>query len=118
MSLGSFVPEDQAAKIAMIQDAGLLLDVAINPFDLAAPPTDADQVAALTATAAKLKAAATGNSRSAPDARKLAASFERLASATPAQRAAVDAMLAKPLGVMLDQLRLSIQAEPVTLNIA
>lgn len=116
VSLKSFVPEDQEAKLAMVQDAALLLDLTLNPFDIAPPPTDAEQVAALQATSAKLKTVAARTSgQGAADARSLASAFDRLATASPAQRAAVDTMLAKPLAVMLDQLRLAIQAEPVTL---
>ncbi|PZO90723.1 MAG: hopanoid biosynthesis-associated RND transporter HpnN, partial [Sphingomonas sanxanigenens] len=114
VSIDSFVPEDQAAKLALIQDASMLLDLTINPFDVAPPPGDADMTAALAAIAAKLRANAAGDSRPAADARRLADSFDRLAKGTPAQRAAVNAMLSKPLGVMLDQIRFALQAAPVT----
>ncbi|MFT3976542.1 MAG: MMPL family transporter [Sphingomonas bacterium] len=108
VSLDSFVPEDQPAKLALVQDASLLLDVTLNPFDIAPAPTDAERVAALTGTAAKLRAAG------GDDAQRLAAAFEKLARATPAKRAQVDAMFSRPLGVMLDQMRLALQAGPVT----
>lgn len=113
VSLDSFVPEDQPAKLALIQDAALLLDVAINPFDVAPPPDDAARVAALRDTAAKLRTVA-GSGKDATDARRLADAFTRLAAATPAKRAELDALLSKPLAVMLDQIRFAMQAAPVT----
>jgi hopanoid biosynthesis associated RND transporter like protein HpnN len=115
VSIDSFVPEDQPAKLALIQDASLLLDVALNPLDTRPPPSDAELVASLSQSAAKLRAAAgSGQSVSARDARRLAATLDRLAHASPAARAKANAMVAQPLGVMLDQLRLALQAGPVT----
>ena len=61
VSLDSFVPEDQPPKLALIQDAALLLDVTINPLDVAPPPADADLVASLGQSAVKLRAAAKGD---------------------------------------------------------
>ena len=115
VSVDSFVPEDQPAKLAVIQDASLLLDVTVNPLDTMPPPTDAERVAALTANAARLRAAASGkNGAGATDALRLASAFDRLATATPATRAAFDRTLAMPLAVMLDQMRAALQAAPVT----
>ena len=39
VTLSSFVPDDQPAKLALIQDASLLLDPTINPLTLTPPPT-------------------------------------------------------------------------------
>jgi len=109
------VPDDQPAKLALIQDAALLLDLTLNPFDVLPAPTDAERRAALTETATKLRNVASAEQGpGAIDARRLAAAFERLARAPAAKRAEVDAMLSRPLGVMLDQMRMALQAEPVT----
>jgi len=114
-SLDGFVPDDQKPKLAAIGDASLLLDVTINPFDIAPAPDDAAMVQALNALVPKLVQAASAHpGLGADDARKLAAVFDRLAHGTPAQRATVNAMLSRPLGVMLDQIRAMLQAEPVT----
>lgn len=115
VSLGTFIPADQEAKLALIQDTSLLLDLTLNPFDILPAPTDADIIAAITATRAKLAtvlAAHTGADAAA--ARRIDASLARLAKATPQQRVAVDRMLAEPLGVMLGQMRAALQAEPIT----
>jgi len=113
--LDSFVPGDQPAKLAAIQDASLLLDVTLNPFDVAPPPTDGELAAALRGVAGKLRATATAHlSPAANDALRLASAFDRLSHAPAAQRALVQTRLAQPLSVMLDQIRLALQAQPVT----
>jgi len=115
VSLDSFVPGDQPAKLAAIQDASLLLDVTLNPFNVAPPPTDAELITALHDIAAKLRATATAHpSPAARDALRLAAAFDRLSRAPATQRALVQTRLAQPLSVMLDQIRLALQAQPVT----
>jgi len=114
-SVDSFVPEDQPAKLALIQDASLLLDLTINPLDVAPAPNDAELVTSLRQVAGRLTSIAGSSSgKGATDARRLAAAFDKLASSTPARRAAVNTMLAGPLTVMLDQVRATLQAEPVT----
>jgi len=115
VSLDSFVPADQQAKLSAISDAQLLLDLAINPFDVAPPSDDVALVRALDGVSARLDRAAQDHpGPGANDARRLATVFRRLARATPAQRGAVDAMLVRPLSVMLDQIRAALQATPVT----
>ncbi|HWK34919.1 MMPL family transporter [Sphingomonas sp.] len=106
ITVDSFVPADQPEKLAAIGDASLLLDLTLNPFDVAPPPTDGDLVAAFRPLAARLE-------RSGGSAAALGHSLQRLADGTPGQRAAVDTMLSAPLTVMLDQVRAMLQAEPV-----
>lgn len=114
ITLDSFVPTDQGPKLAAIEDAALLLDTTLNPFETLPPPTDSELVASLSTTAQALRRAA-GNAPSpaARDARRLAAAFTRLAEGKPAERQAAQAMLAQPLGVMLEQMRAALQAQPV-----
>jgi len=112
ITLDSFIPDDQPAKLAIIQDAALLLDLSLNPFDIAPPASDAETVAALTATAAKLRAVGGGADGS--EARRLAAAFERLAAASPAMRQNVEQVLVEPLTVMLGQASTALQASEVT----
>ena len=118
VSLDSFVPADQPAKLALIGDASTLLDLTLNPFDIAPAPSDAELVQALRDTAVKLRGAAEHASGSDDPAgrmaRHLADDFDKLAVGTLAQRAALGAALSRPLRVMLDQTRLALQAGPVT----
>ena len=115
LTLDSFVPADQAAKLPLIEDAALLLDATINPFDVAPPVDDASTVAALRAAAKELRRLGMVNSTSVgTGASGLAADFEALAQAPPQTRQRVQAMLVQPLIVTLDKLRLLLQASAVT----
>jgi hopanoid biosynthesis associated RND transporter like protein HpnN len=117
ITLSSFVPDDQAAKLAAISDAQLLLDPTLNPFELQAAPSDADVVASLRNTAAKLRAAAgTGAAGGAADALRLAAALDAIAAGSPALRARATQALIPPLNTLLDELRALLTAEPVTLK--
>jgi len=115
VTLSSFIPADQPAKLALIGDASLLLDPALNPFDLPAPADDASTIAALHKAATSLRQLA--SARPGPlgtAAAGLASSFDRLAAAPAARRAEVAKMLVAPLGVTLDTIRTSLQASPVS----
>ncbi|MBS0255088.1 MAG: MMPL family transporter [Proteobacteria bacterium] len=115
ISIDSFVPEQQPEKLALIQDASLLLDATINPFDLPMGADDPSTVTALTKASGTLKglAAARGDATG-QAAGALAASFARLAAASPASRQTVEAVLIPPLNTMLDSLRISLQAVQVS----
>lgn len=113
--LDSFVPGDQQPKLAAIEDASMLLDFTINPFDIAPPPDDGAIVQALSALSDKLgKTARAHPGPAANDALQLAAAFRQLAQATPKQRAGLNAALTQPLNVTLDQIRALLQARPVS----
>jgi hopanoid biosynthesis associated RND transporter like protein HpnN len=115
ITVDSFVPKDQPAKLAIIQDASLLLDVSLNPFDLSPPADDAATIASLRKAAGelhRLAAARPGPLGSAGA--KLAIDFEQLAQAPPAKRRTAEAMLIEPLTITLDGLRSALQASEVT----
>lgn len=117
VSIDSFVPDDQPPKLAAIADAQLLLDVTLNPFDVTPPPSDAELVSALSATAARLIATGRNEGGAAGDsAVRLGMAFAHLAQAAPAARMKAGALLTQPLGVMLDTVRASLQAEAVALE--
>jgi hypothetical protein len=115
-TLSSFVPADQPEKLAIISDAATLLDLTLNPLVTAPPPTDAEVVAALRQTAADLRAAAGTSPRiSTREALRLAGDFDWLAAAPPAARAHAAQVLMPPLVTVLDQTRMALSAQPVTL---
>ena len=60
ITLASFVPKDQDAKLALIQDAAMLIGPTLEPDEIKPPPTDQEVVASLKHAAAALKAAAAG----------------------------------------------------------
>ena len=117
ITLTSFVPDDQPAKLALIADANALLDPTLNPFDVRPPPSDAETVGALRDTAAALgRIAAGGTEPSAIAARRLSAAMARLADGPAERRGAAAETLVKPLNVLLGQVRALLTAEPVTLE--
>ena len=115
VTIDSFIPTDQPAKLALIEDAALLLDPAINPFEISAAPDDAATVAALTDASHKFAVlGAHGQGSPGIAATRLATTFDRLAKASPATRQRVEAALAPPLTMTMDQLRSSLQASELT----
>jgi hopanoid biosynthesis associated RND transporter like protein HpnN len=115
ITLESFLPQDQPAKLALIEDAALLLDPAINPFDLAPPSDDSSTLAALAQAAKDMRRLAGANTGPVgKEAGLLAGDFERLGQSSPEVRSRIEAMLVLPLAIMLDKLRLSLQASELT----
>jgi hopanoid biosynthesis associated RND transporter like protein HpnN len=117
MSLDSFVPEDQAPKLKLIAQAAKVLGPALNPDSIDAPPTDQENVETLQSSADNLrKTAGDGQGVGAVASRRLADALTKLAGSDEATRNKAQAIFVTPLKVMLDQLRNSMQAQPVTLK--
>jgi hopanoid biosynthesis associated RND transporter like protein HpnN len=115
-TLSSFIPTDQAEKLASIRDAATLLDLTLDPLVTEPPPTDDETIAALRRTAADLRSAAATTPRiSAQEALRLAGDFEWLAAAPPASRGRATQTLMPPLETVLEQTRTALSAQPVTL---
>jgi hopanoid biosynthesis associated RND transporter like protein HpnN len=114
--LSDFVPPDQPAKLAIVADAASLLDLTLNPFVTSPPPSDAEVVQSLSATAQALRQAAAAPDPASADARRLAAALDRLAAAKPDVRARAAQVLMTPLGTVLDQIRSALAPQPVTLQ--
>jgi hypothetical protein len=114
VSLRSFVPEDQPEKLAIIRAAaqrlGPALDVAAAPR-----PTDEEVRLALVATASLLRQMEMNGGPS-QAALWLADACDRLQQATPDIRAAAASAVVLPLHVMLERVRTSLQAGPVTIE--
>ncbi|KPF75270.1 hopanoid biosynthesis-associated RND transporter HpnN [alpha proteobacterium AAP81b] len=115
LTVESFIPAGQAEKLPIIADANAILEFALDPALAAPPPSDAEVVAALRRAAADLGAIARRGQAGATPVLRLQAQLTLLADASPEGRARVAEQLIPPLLTMLDQLRLSLQAEPVTL---
>jgi hopanoid biosynthesis associated RND transporter like protein HpnN len=117
VTLSSFMPGDQAPKLAVISDASLLLDSTVNPFDILPPPTDAEIVASLSKTAMDLRAAAPGETGlPGQNALALAAVLDKLASGPPSRRATAQDVVVQPLNTLLGQLRSMLSAQPLTMQ--
>ncbi|MGO4571657.1 MMPL family transporter [Microvirga sp. 2TAF3] len=115
MTLANFIPDDQDEKLGIIRDAALLLDTVLHPIQVAAPPTDADNIAALGTTAAMLRDAAESRAGASEDAaRHLAAVLDRLAAASPRERTTAEAAVTMDLTRLFDRIRLLMSAERIT----
>jgi len=116
-TLQSLIPADQPEKLAKISDASTLLDLTLNPIAVEPPPSDAEVQASLAKTSADLAAAAgTNTTPAAGDIRRLAVALDRLAKGSPALRQRATDALIPGLNTLLDQIRYSLQAQPVTLD--
>ncbi len=117
MSLDSFVPDDQPAKLKLIAQGAKVLNPALNPDSIDAAPSDAENVEALKGSAESLRrAAGDGRGPGAVASRRLADALSKLADSNEATRNKVQAIFVMPLKVVLDQLKNSLQAQPVSLK--
>ena len=117
MSLDSFVPEDQPAKLKLIAQGGKVLNPALNPDSIDAAPSDDENVEALKGTAESLrKVAGDAGGPGAVASRRLADVLAKLADSSQATRDKTQAIFVAPLKVVLDQLKNSLQAQPVSLK--
>ena len=115
LTLQSFVPDDQAEKLAALDDANFFLQDTLNPADVKDPPSAAATLDALVATAAMLRATAAGHDDpAAADMARLAHLFAALAEGPETARQAAEAALTAPLAVTLKQTRDILEAAAVT----
>ena len=115
LSINSFVPEDQPAKLAQIADAVTLLGPTLAPHGPAAPATAAAIRSAARAAFAQIEPALA----KAPRDHLLAAiagDLRRLAAAPDPVLLAADRALTRFLPAQLDELRTALEAQPVTLR--
>jgi uncharacterized protein len=116
-SLDSFVPEDQPAKLRLIAQGARILNPALNPDSVDAPPSDRENVEALKEAADSLrKTAGDAQGPGAVASRQLADDLTKLAEANQATRAKAEAVFVTPLMVAIDQLKNLLQAQPVSLK--
>src|SRR6266478_2629920 len=114
-TLSRLVPVDQEQKLGLIREAAEALKTSINPKELSPPPTDQENIAALTSTADSLTTAA--NNAEGPGAEaagRLAGLLRQLAQSGLAVRRAVEVAVVEPLQVSLNQLRQELDPQPVT----
>lgn len=110
--LGSFVPDQQSRKLAILADTSDLLGTTLEP--IAVKPAPDDQ--AVAASAAHCAADLAKLAASDPAAARLAAALRRVAAAGPAALRQVQINVAEGIKPRLDDLRLVLQAKPVTLG--
>jgi hopanoid biosynthesis associated RND transporter like protein HpnN len=115
--LESFVPEDQPAKLKLIAQGAKILNPALNPDSIDPAPSDAENVEALKGSVDSLRRAA-GDAKGpgAVASRRLADALSKLAGSNQDTRDKTQAIFVTPLKLVLDQLKKSLQAQPVSLK--
>jgi hopanoid biosynthesis associated RND transporter like protein HpnN len=117
MTLQSFIPDNQPQKLALIGDASLLLDTALNPFDVKPPPDMAETKASVTAVKERLgEIAGIDTTPAARSARRLAVVLGILEKGDQTIMARATAALIPSLQTLLAQLRAVLAPQPVGLN--
>jgi uncharacterized protein len=117
LTLQSFVPEDQDAKLALVEDANFFFQNTLDPAEVDPPPTPDATRAALDKLVGELTDATTGlDSPVAVQARRLAALLAALAKASPEAIEAAQRALVVPLKTTLRQVRNLLMAAPVGLD--
>jgi uncharacterized protein len=115
--LESFVPEDQPAKLKLIAQGAKVLNPALNPDSIDPAPSDAENVEALKGSAESLrKTAGDAKGPGAAASRRLADALSKLAESNQATRDKTQAIFVTPLKLVLDQLKKSLQAQPISLK--
>ena len=115
-TLSSFIPGGQPEKIALIADAASLLDLTLNPPEVAAPPSDSQVMDSLNRTAAKLRQAWIDDPSMRADARRLADELGKLARGSRSERAKATRMLVPGFVTALEQIRALLQPHPITIE--
>jgi hopanoid biosynthesis associated RND transporter like protein HpnN len=115
-TLSSFIPEQQPEKRALIADAADLLDITLEPPNVAPPPSDGQVVDALARAAAKLRDARTDDPELRGNTGRLARELERLARGTAQDRDRATQLLLPGLVTTLQQTRDLLHPRPVSIQ--
>ena len=114
-TLNDLVPSDQDEKLKFIHDAETAIDASLNPREVDRPPTDQEDIEALSSVADSLSKVA-GNTQGpgADAARRLSQLLTQLAEADPLARIRAETAVTAPLRISLDQLRQELKPERIT----
>jgi hopanoid biosynthesis associated RND transporter like protein HpnN len=117
LTLNNFVPSDQSQKLAEIGGAATALDRPLNPLQMAPALSDSETIATLRATAFALsEVAEQGNRPGIDEVRRVSQLLKRLANADAETRVRAEAAVVTPLRIALDDLRLSLHPDLITLQ--
>jgi len=115
-TLSNFIPTAQPQKIALIADAANLVDLTLDPLDIAPPPTEAEVIESLKRAAARLREASTEDPTLRADFSRLATELDTLASGSAAGRTRAGQLLLPGFTTTLDQLRNLLHPQPVSID--
>ncbi len=113
LTLDSLVPDDQAAKLAMLQDAAGLLQASLTPDAKATAPSAAELRDAVRSAAARL-ASVRGKLPDSDPLAGIAGDLAALGNASDPVLLAANRALTRFLPLQLDRLRVALAAGPVT----
>jgi len=117
LTLQSFVPEDQDAKLALIEDASFFLHNTLNPDRIDPEPKATETKAAIERLIPELSAAGRDlDSAAAVQAQRLARLLAGLVKAPPLALDEAQQVLVKPLETTLRQVRSLLTAEQVSIE--
>ena len=117
LTLSNFIPSDQGEKITAIRSAAQGLSSAANPQQRQPAPGADEVIASIRASAADLSRAAGEKAGPGADAaRNVSKLLERLAGSDAATRGRAESAFIPPLVRDLDQLRKSLDPQPVTIK--
>jgi hypothetical protein len=112
LTASSFVPKDQEAKLAILQDLNDLMGLSLDPIEVAAPPTPDEVRASLRKCAAMLREAVP----SSDVAQQLARLLDQAAESDDAFLQRLDHVLLSTLKPRLDALKAALSAKPLTVD--
>ena len=114
-SLDSFVPDEQPAKLKLIEKAAKVLMPVVNPESVDPAPSDGENVESLKSSVDALrKTAGDGKGPGAVASRRLADGLQKLADADQATRDKAQDVFVSPLKATLDGMKALLTAQPVT----
>jgi uncharacterized protein len=114
-TLSDLVPGDQDEKLKLIHDAATAIDAPLNPREVDRPPTDQEDIEALSSVADALSKVAGNNQGPGADAaRRLSELLTQLAEADPLARMRAETAVTAPLRISLDLLRQELKPERIT----
>ena len=111
LALPIFVPEGQPEKLAQLDDVTMLLGPTLSPVTVAPPPDAAAVRQTLTETVGRLRELPRE-----PTAARLAIALSRVLAHDAAVLPALTSALLSGLGPRLDDLRVALSAQPVTVD--
>jgi len=112
VTVSSFVPDDQDAKLAILADAKTLLGPTLNPAEVKPPPSDAEILAAIKQCDDAVKKIV----RNYAEAERLVHTLDGVLARKSGALPLLKANLADGIGQRLDDIRLALDARKVTLG--
>ena len=117
VTIDDLVPRDQGEKLQLISAAADNIEPSLHPGEVKPPPTDAENVAALSSTASQLAAVAGADQGpGAAAAKRLSGLLLQLVNSDASVRLTVEKAVVEPLHFSLDQLGAELKPQWITID--